>query len=147
MFFVVFLICFISDNFYILSLLKKFVNNFFSFFENFFESFFKAVSQELLESTLETLVDSRFSAAVSSAAYINISYTFGGVNYFFHFFYFFVHRLMVLSGFEPKFRILQTPALPFGYNTFYNSGVRHIIRLPTLAILFCLLYTSDAADE
>ena len=51
-----FLICFISDNFYILSLSRKFVNNFFHFLKIFFQGF----SQELSESTLETLVDSRF---------------------------------------------------------------------------------------
>ena len=37
---VVFLICFISDNFYILSLSKKFVNNFFHFSLNLFSRFF-----------------------------------------------------------------------------------------------------------
>ena len=37
---VVFLICFISDNFYILSLSRKFVNNFFHFSLNLFSRFF-----------------------------------------------------------------------------------------------------------
>ena len=90
---VVFLICFISDNFYILSLSKKFVNNFFYFFK----SFFQVVSQELFESTLETLVDSRFVAASSQRRILIYHSPQHKSTIFLHFFHFFL--LINLSTF------------------------------------------------
>ena len=68
-------------------------------------------------STLETLVDSRFFAAVFSAANINISYPFQSVNKFFKVFYIFqlafhpekngsVYRFQTeKEGFEPSRRV------------------------------------------
>ena len=74
-----FLICFISDNFYILSLLKKFVNNFFYFFESFFEGCFSAA----LGANTGSPCRFKVFAAVISAANTNISYLFRPVNKFF----------------------------------------------------------------
>ena len=66
---VVFLICFISDNFYILSLSRKFVNNFFHFSLNLFSRFFSGALG------VNTGNPCRFKvfAAVFSAANINIT--------------------------------------------------------------------------
>ena len=112
-----FLICFISDNFYILSLSKKFVNNFFYFFQNFFESFFQDNFSGALR--VNTGNPCRFNVFCrrTSAAYINISYLFRPVNKFFKLFYIFqlafhsekngsVYRFQTeKEGFEPSRRV------------------------------------------
>ena len=82
LFFVVFLICFISDNFYILSLLKEFVNNFFLFFQIFFSSCFSGALR------VNTGNPCRFEVCCRqfSAASINITHINTHVNTFFQLF-------------------------------------------------------------
>ena len=98
---VVFLICFISDNFYILSLSKKFVNNFFHFSLNLFSRFFSGALG------VNTGNPCRFKvfAAVFSAANINIPYPFQSVNKFFKVF---LHFSTCFS-FRKKWKRLPLP--------------------------------------
>ena len=74
-----FLICFISDNFYSLSLFPKLVNNFFYFFKSFFAGCFLNVLGTFTGNPCRFKVSCRF----SSAAYTNISYRNICVNNFF----------------------------------------------------------------
>ena len=97
------LICFISDNFYILSLLKKFVNNFFSFFWIFFQRCFSGALR------VNTGNPCRFKvfAAVSSAANINISHFNTHVNTFFYLFFtifklYYIVKMCLLCWFFKK---------------------------------------------